>query len=185
MTTLTATDRITGEELHAMGDLGPCELVRGRLIPMSPANWTHGRLVARLTGALSEYAASHRTGEALSGEVGIYTHRDPDTVRGADVAFISNERLADVQSRSFLDVAPELVVEVISPGNTWQEMQEKLEEYFKAGAEQMWIVEPKPRRVLLYRDATTAEALGEGDTLRGEGVLAGFELPLTDLFDNL
>ena len=168
-----------------MGDLGPCELVEGHIVPMSPANWKHGVLVGELTGELRRYANPLRLGRVLSGEVGIYTGRDPDTVRGADVAFISNERLADVQSKSFLDVAPELVVEVISPSNTWQEMREKLEEYFEAGVEQVWIVEPKPRRVLVYRDATTAEALSKTDTLHGTGVLAGFKLALSDLFADL
>ena len=185
MTPLTDTDGITGEMLYRMVDLGPCELVKGRIIPMNPATWTHGRLVARLTRALSNYAGAKQTGEALSGEVGVYTGRDPDTVRGADVAFISNERLARVQSKSFLDVAPELLIEVISPSNTWQDTQNKVKEYFGVGAEAVWVVEPKPRRVLVYRDATTAETLGEADTLRGTGVLAGFELALADLFADL
>ena len=185
MTPLTDTEGITGEMLYRMVDLGPCELVRGRIIPMSPANWRHGILTARLTEALARQSKPKRVGRVLTGEVGVYTGRDPDTVRGADVAFISNERLARVQSKSFLDVAPELLVEVISPSNTWQDTQDKVKEYFGVGAEVVWVVEPKPRRVLVYRDATTAETLGEADALRGTGVLAGFELALADLFADL
>ncbi len=118
----------------------------------------------------------------LTGEVGIYVRRDPDYVRGADVVFISSERIAQITSESYLDVAPELVVEVISPGNTWQEMRDKIEEYFAIGVAWVWIVEPERRQVLVYRSPTEMTALSEPDTLKGEGVLTGFSLPLAELF---
>ena len=119
----------------------------------------------------------------LVSEVGLLTKRNPDSVRGIDVGFISNERLAQVQSESFLDIAPELVVEVVSPGNTWQEMREKIEEYFLVGVERVWIVEQKRQRVLVYRDAGHFDEVRRGGVVQGEGVLSGFELALDDLFE--
>lgn len=174
--------QITGEELARMGDLGPCELVDGRIVPMSPTNWRHGDHVSLITTALRTFVDEHKLGKVLSGEVGIYTRRDPDRVRGADVAFVSTERMAKVASESFLDVAPELAVEVISPGNTWQEMRQKIDEYFAIGVERIWIVEPARRQVLVYRAPNEMSAIDEADRLEGEGLLRGFCLSLSELF---
>lgn len=183
----TATEQngsrpITGDELARMGDLGSCELVAGRIALMSPTNWRHGDYVGEITETLRSFVKKHKLGKVLAGEVGIYTRRDPDTVRGADVAFISAERLAKVASDSFLDVAPELVVEVISPGNTWQEMREKIDEYFAIGVERVWIVEPARCQVLVYRAPTDLVALDEAGCLQGEGILRGFSLSVRELF---
>ena len=133
-------------------------------------------------GVLREFVRARKLGKVIGGETGLITKRDPDGVRGIDVGFISNERLAQVESESFLDVAPKLVVEVVSPGNTWQEMREKIEEYFGVGVERVWIVEPKGQRVLVYRDASHFDEIGLSGMVRGEGVLEGFELPLDELF---
>ena len=173
---------ITGEELARMPDLGPCELVAGKIVPMSPTNWKHGDFVSELDWHLRTFVKKHEIGKVLAGEIGIYVRRDPDYVRGADVAFISFERIAQIQSESYLDVAPELVVEVISPGNTWQKMRDKIEEYFSIGVEHVWIVEPERRQVLVYYAPTEMKALTKSDTLEGEGSLSGFSLPLDVLF---
>lgn len=173
---------ITGEELARMPDLGPCELVYGEIIPMSPTGWKHCRYVNAIGRFLGNFVYSSGLGEVLDGEVGIYTGRHPDSVRGADVAFISTEQLGRVQSESYLDVAPELVVEIISPSNTWREMRDKIDEYFRIGVERVWIVEPERRQVLVYGSPTELDLLRETDTLRGEGVLQEFSLPLAELF---
>src|ERR1700712_3815427 len=89
---------ITGEELFLGPDLGPCELVNGRIVPLSPTGRAHGRAEARLTTRLSTYVEGANWGEVLTGEVGIYIRRNPDTVRAADIALISHERLARCSS---------------------------------------------------------------------------------------
>lgn len=174
--------KITAEELYRMPLEGSYELVEGELVPMSPASWRHGYFVMEIGGALRAFVRERSLGKVIGGEAGLITKRDPDSVRGIDVGFISNERLARVQSQSYLDVAPELVVEVVSPANTWEEMRQKTEEYFRAGAERVWIVEPRRKTVLVYRDPSHFEELRRGDVLRGEGVLGGFALVLEDLF---
>lgn len=162
---------ITGEELAHLPDLGPRELVRGRIKPMSPTGWKHGDLVSKLDHRLREFVQQHRLGKVLTGEVGIYTQRDPDTVRGADVAFISYDRLRQVTSDSFLDAAPELVVEVISPSNTWPDLEEKIDEYFEMGVERVWLVEPERRQLHVYRAPDTFARYDADDTLRADGRL--------------
>lgn len=173
---------ITGDELLAMGDIGPCELIDGRVVAMSPTGGEHGAIEVYLGGELSSFVRARRLGWVLGGEVGIYTRRNPDRVRGADVAFLSRNRLAHRPGKKFLDVAPELVVEILSPDDRWEEVRQKIEEYFAIGVERVWIVEPENRSVLVYRSVTEMERLAEADTLEGEGPLAGFTLPVASLF---
>lgn len=172
---------ITGKELYHLPDLGPCELVEGQIQPMSPTNWRHAELVTELASRLRDFVRSRNRGVVLSGEVGIYTARDPDTVRGAEVAVLSTSKRLDIQSESFLDVAPDRVVEVLSPGNREEDITAKIEEYFRIGVGQIWIVDPKRRTLSRHRAPDQVEQLKHEDTLRGEGLLEGFELPLSEL----
>ncbi len=88
------TKIITGDELAAMGDAGPCELVEGKIVPMTPTGDEHGGYEGNFYAALRSFVEATGSGKVRVGEVGIYTHRNPDTVRAADVLFISNERYA-------------------------------------------------------------------------------------------
>jgi len=174
---------ITGEELFAMGDIGSCELIDGRIVRMTPAGAEHGIIEFNLGGELRSFVRQNKLGWVTGGEVGIYTRRNPDRVRGADIAFISKEQTPFRPGRGFLEIAPELVVEVISPSNTWLEIHEKIEEYFSIGVRWVWIVEPKNETVRIYHSPTEVQRLTIGDTLRGEGALAGFNLPVADIFE--
>lgn len=178
-----AGEPITGRQLALLDYPEPCELVEGQIKPMAPTFWEHGRIEATLAQNLSNFVQEHDLGEVMTGEAGLYTGRDPDTVRGADVLFISHERLAKATPNDYLDVAPELVVEILSPSNSWEGMRRKIEEYLAIGVERVWIVEPENRAVLVYRAPGEAETLSEGDTLRGDGKLEGFSLPVQRLFD--
>ena len=75
------------------------------------------------------------------------------------------------------------MVEIVSPSDRWQEMRQKIEEYFAIGVQRVWIVEPDNRDVLVYSTSTEMRKLGEGDLLTGEGVLEGFSLPVAQLFE--
>lgn len=87
-------------------------------------------------------------------EVGINTRYNADRVRGADVVFVSKERMTDKPGQSFLAIAPDLVVEMISPADRWQEVYQKIEEYFAIGLQWIWVVEPENRAVQVYRSTT-------------------------------
>jgi Uma2 family endonuclease len=173
---------ITGEELAAMGDIGRTELIKGEIIHLMPTGHPHGFYEVNLATFLNVFVRTHKLGRVLGGEVGIYTHRQPDTVRGADIAFISHERLAQVQSKSFLDVCPELIVEIMSPDDTWSEVHEKLEEYFAVGARLIWVVDPRRQKLHIYRSLTDVEILTVQDTLTGGEVLPDFQVPVAELF---
>ncbi len=179
----TRTELISGEELVAMGDIGPSELVAGRIVRMSPTGSIHGRIEGNFYDALRTYLKSHKLGTVMVGEVGIYTHRNPDTIRAADVLYISNEGVARLGQSAFLDVAPDLVVEILSPDDRWQEVTRKLREYFEIGVRLVWVAEPESGTVYAYRSLTDVREFGEKDNLPGDDVLPGFSVPVAPLFE--
>jgi Uma2 family endonuclease len=186
MTVLTAPPKqgakvITGEELLAMGDIGPCELIDGRIVFMTPTGFEHGYIESNLTTSLRSFVSARKLGWVTSGKVGVMIRRNPDRVRGADIAFISSERLPDLP-KGFLTVAPDLVVEIMSPDDRWQSVHEKLGEYFSIGVTWVWVVEPPYRRVRVFRSPTEVEDLDAEDFLLGEDVLEGFVVKVADLF---
>lgn len=151
---------------------------------MSPTNYAHGSVEGNFYDALRRHVHAGGLGKVLVGEVGIYTRQDPDSVRGADVLYISNERFARVsKERAFLDVAPELVVEVVSPEDRPGEVARKLGEYFDAGVRLVWLADPLARSVTVYRSMTDVRQLRAGDSLDGGDVLPGFSVPLEVLFE--
>lgn len=89
---IVVPEGLTGEQLMAMGEPGPCELIGGRIVPMSPTGGTHARIESALGVELTLFVRQAQLGGVLTGEVGIYTRRPPDRVRGADLAFLSRKR---------------------------------------------------------------------------------------------
>ena len=180
----TAATLVTGEELTEMGNIGRCELVEGEIIMLSPTGWRHGDFELQAGFVLKRFVHERNLGKVLVGEVGIYTGRNPDTVRGADVIFISHARLSQVKSASFLDVAPELVIEVLSPDDRWMDVQRKISEYFAIGVARVWLVDPSTRSVTIYRTPTDMRIAGTQDTLDGEDLLPDFSVPVSEFLPN-
>jgi Uma2 family endonuclease len=175
---------ITGEELAERPNLGPCELVLGRVVPMSPTGGDHGRVEGNFFRAIDSFARARRVGKVLVGEVGIFTHRNPDSVRGADVAFISTERYERLRSRrGFLDVAPDLVVEVLSPHDSASDLTQRLREYLAAGVRLVWVADPEAKAVRAHRSLADVREFREADRLTGDDVLPGFEVDVRTLFE--
>jgi Uma2 family endonuclease len=185
MTTPAVHDRpITGEELADLPGVGPCELVEGRIVPMSPTGGEHGRVEGNFFAAIQSFARERGLGKVLVGEVGVFTRRSPDTVRGADVAFLSNDRYGKLASkRGFLDVAPDLVVEVLSPRDSAVGLTQKLREYFAVGVRLVWVADPEAKAVLAYRSLTDVREFRESDRLPGDDVLPGFAVGVAHLFE--
>ena len=116
-------------------------------------------------------------------DAGTITERDPDTVRGPDIAFVSRARWDAYPGKPYLGIAPELCVEILSPSNRPGEIKEKAAEYFAAGARLVWIVDPVKEHVTVYRSLADVHLLTKTEQLEGGDVLPGFQLPLAQLFD--
>jgi Uma2 family endonuclease len=185
----TTTRLITADELLVMphrdehGNDCRLELIRGELKVMSPTKPLHGILCARLAAALINFVEADELGMAFGAETGFRVEQDPDSVLGIDASFVSRERLQSVETfDKFMPFAPDLAVEVLSPGNTVSEIDEKIAMYFAAGSRLVWIVNPKRRTVAVYTAPLEVRIIGEHDTLDGGDVLPGFELELAKLF---
>jgi Uma2 family endonuclease len=115
--------------------------------------------------------------------VGYLLARDPDTVRGADLSFISRERLTSFDDARFFRGAPDLAVEILSPSNRRGEMQARAADYLAAGARLVWVIDPKRRTVVVHRPGVAPRRLGAGEDLDGEDVLPELVIPFTAIFE--
>jgi Uma2 family endonuclease len=162
------------------------ELINGELRDMAPAGFEHGAVVAPLTELLSAFVRKARLGQVLGAETGFILARNPDTVRAPDIAFVCRSRLEQTGiPAAFFPGPPDLAVEVVSPGDTHEEVEAKVDGWLDAGAQAVWVVNPRRRTVTTYRTRTAVTVLTESDLLDGGSVLPGFSCPVRDLFPRL
>src|SRR2546428_1275487 len=127
------------------------ELVRGRLIVRDPAGYSHGRVTMNLTVRLGAHVESAECGQLVAAETGFTLFRAPDTVRAPDVGFVRRERLPDPATTGFPEMAPDLVVEVLSPDDRPGETLAKVGDWLEAGARLPWGIDPPRRPARGYR----------------------------------
>ena len=176
---------ITAEQLLEMPENRWNELVAGELREMTPPSCRHAAVISLLDGILGAHVRKHKLGAVLAGDPGFIVARDPDTVLGPDIAFIRAERLAaEPLGEGFREGAPDLAVEVLSPGQSPREGHEKALAWLDAGAVLVWVVNPARRTVTAYRSPSDIETLTVGAELDGGDLLPGFRCPIADLFVN-
>ncbi|MGI0150302.1 MAG: Uma2 family endonuclease, partial [Thermoplasmata archaeon] len=144
---------LTAEEFYRLPDIGrPQELIEGFVVSEPVPAFRHGAVLVRMSSLLDSYVRSQGLGIVLAGDAGFVLSRRPDTVRGPDVAFISKERLREIGSpRTYFEGAPDLAIEVLSPGNRPGDVRSKVADYLAAGTRLVWCVDPAKRRVRVYR----------------------------------
>jgi Uma2 family endonuclease len=176
----------TADQLLRMPDDGyRYELVAGELRKMSPPGWKHGEIGGRLQSLLANHNHKHRLGKLYLAETGFLLARDPDTVRAPDIAFIHKDHLPHQDPKeAYWPGAPDLAVEVVSPGDTLDEVDEKVQEWLDGGALMVWVVKPKSRSVTVHRSATDVKVLTESDELSGENVVPGFRCGVREIFES-
>jgi Uma2 family endonuclease len=160
------------------------ELVRGRIVRMPVPFPYHGLICTRVAMTLANFAEQSSSGTVLINDSGIVTERDPDTVRGADIAYYSRTRLPSgtIQQGRYLDIVPELVVEIRSPSERWQKVLQKTSEYLAAGVSVVVVVDPATNSANVYRDEGSPQTFGPDDTLTIPDVLPGFCVPVRRFF---
>ncbi len=180
----TIVKKMTADEFEASPFAETHELIREELYPIMPAGTLHGVITNRLSTHLSFFVMENDLGEVTAAETG-FKLINQSTV-GADIGFVGKENLARFGiPDSFFPTAPDLAVEVISPGNTSEEISTKVEDYLSSGSRLVWIVYPKRKVVVVYRRNNTVSFLHETDELDGEDVIPNFRLSLEKIFGNL
>lgn len=177
----------TADELLYMPDDGfRYELLDGELRKMTSAGSEHGFLSNEMSWRLTEYVRRHNLGQVFGAETGFRIGRTPDTVLAPDTSFIRKERIQAIGiPKEFFPEAPALVVEVVSPSDTAEGVDDKMRRWFAAGVEMGWVVYPGGRTVTVYRSLNDIRVLNRNDTLEGDSVIPGFNCRIGDLFSPL
>ena len=165
------------------------ELVNGRVVSRNsgfeidmPTGAKHGAVTDELESRISYFVRENKLGKVFAAETGFILAEG--TVRGIDIAFVGNEKLAEFGiPESFFPTAPDLAVEVISPGNSAEEIQDKIEQYISTGTKLVWIVYPKRKTVHVHRRSNLIKVLQDTDELDGEDVLPNFKVRLSEIFE--
>ena len=175
---------VTADELPRLPSGGDrYELVRGELHAMSPTGHHHGIVTAALTIRLGSFVTQQMLGAVFAAETGFHLEHDPDTVLAPDIAFIERQRFAETGlSGKFWQGAPDLVVEVNSPGDRTAKVAAKTQTWLTQGARQVWIVDPENRTVAIHHRDGRIVALSETDTLSGGDLVPGFACRVGEIF---
>lgn len=158
------------------------ELVAGVIVAEPLPRHRHDRTRRRLERLLEDFVEPRGLGEVF-GEAGYVLARDPDTVRGPDLSFISRERLTGFDDARFFPGAPDLAVEILSPSNRPGEMHAKVADYLAAGARLVWVVDVERATVTTYTALLTPRRIESPATLDGGDVLPGLAIPLELIFE--
>lgn len=160
------------------------ELVRGQLHRMPPPGYRHGRTASRIGASLASHAETLDLGVVLAAETGFLLGTNPDDVRAADAAFVSKAHLeaTSFEPESYFPGAPDLVIEVVSPSDSYTKVQEKVLLWLRSGARCVVIADPERQLFVVHRPQTEPAILTAGDTFTVPDVVPGWEFQVSDAF---
>ncbi|MEB3163965.1 MAG: Uma2 family endonuclease [Prochlorothrix sp.] len=174
----------TDEAFMALAEDGQrYEVINDRLVTVGNSGALHGQIAIIFSSALFAIVNAQKLGVVFDSSTAF--KMKSGNKRAPDISFMAKARLEGLSAipTGFLEGAPDLCVEILSPGNTVEEMDAKLQEYFANGARLVWVISPTQRYVLVYRSAVEPDRLLKcTDTLDGEAVVPGFTLPIGQLF---
>jgi Uma2 family endonuclease len=180
----TTAQLVTADDLLKMPEDGfRYELVKGELKRMAPAGHEHGRVAVRFTWRLAQHVEANNLGAVYAAETGFLIATNPDTVRAPDVAFVSRKRLEEGKKEGYWPGAPDLAVEVVSPGDTYSEVEEKATEWLEAGVLMVLALNPRKRTVTVYRSLKEITILNEDANIELGEVVPGFKVAVKDIFN--
>ena len=183
--TTTNTELLTANDLlrlYSQGVRG--ELIRGVLCKTMPTGYEHGKIVMNLGVLLGAFVKLRKLGSLTASDSGVWLERDPDTVREPDLAYFSAEKIPlEARITGYAEVAPDLVVEVVSSNDSRREVNDKALMWLRYGVRLVWVVHPDTRAVDVHRDGHPVLTLTENDTLNGLDLLPGFTCAVSSIFD--
>ena len=156
-------------------------LIRGEVHTSPPPGGPHGRTSSEIHTVLAPFVKAQELG-AVFIETGYRVERNPDTVLAPDLSFVRAERLPALSEGGYSDLVPDLVVEVISPGESRPDVERRMREWLLLGARLGWAADPRRRWVAVYRPGAKTQLLGPEDVLDGGEVLPRFQCPIREFF---
>ena len=185
-TGVDAPQRIwTETELQALPEDGFIhEVVNGELVMSPKKNFQHENIFDRLYPAISAFNRQHKLGAVRGSSAGYWMNNR--NCRAPDISFIPKARLQALDfspnSRRFFPGAPDLAIEILSPGNSRSEMDARIQDFFSSGTQLVWIINPDTESVEVCHSVIRRALIGPGGFLDGENLLPGFRFPIADLF---
>jgi Uma2 family endonuclease len=182
--TAVADHLLTVEEFARLADSGgPAELVRGRIVEMNRPTPRHGQICNEVAWLLNSFVRPQRLGEVVINDAGVVTARDPDTMRGADVAFYSKTRFGEGRlPDGYLEKVPDLVFEVLSDSDRWSALLAKVAEYLDAGVRAVCILDPSDETAYLYHGDQPVRILTSTQDLTLPELLGEFRVQVAEFF---
>jgi Uma2 family endonuclease len=183
---MTTVGLLTAEEFARLPEERDrhSELVRGVIVRVTPPRFRHGYVASNFGFALQQFTRPRELGWVVCNDSGVITERDPDTVRGPDIAYFSYQRLPrDAEVDLYPPVLPDLAVEIKSPRDRWADIHAKVAEYLAAGVTVVCVVDYELRTVSLFYVDKPSITLNENDNLTLPEVLPGFCIPVRQLFE--
>ena len=175
--------RITVDEFEAICGDERVQLIDGVIVPMTPASNEPSRVTMNVGAILWNHVRHHTLGTVLSSEAGFVLFPDRETVLAPDVAFVRAGREPQGDARwHFARLAPDLVVEVLSPSDRASDMQAKVAMYQEAGVPLVWVVDPQAQTVTVLALGQPPRVLSVTDTMDGGDVLPEFHVTIAELF---
>ncbi len=175
----TTARTITEAELMGLPEDGfKREWVDGE-IRVSPAGSLHGWIILQLSARIVAHVDAHALGFAFDSSTGCWM--PSGNLRVPDLGFVTRERMPDGPREGFLDIVPDLAVEVLCPGDSQRAILDKVGEYLAAGVRLAWVIDPTARRAAAHRSLTDVREMGEDDFLEGLDVVPGFRCRLGDI----
>lgn len=173
----------TEEELWELSQDGyRYELIDGELKTMPPTGAEHGGFTSDISTEVGYFVRRNNLGRCFGAETGFRIAENPVTILAPDFAFVRAARLPEVLPKGFVPVVPDLVLEVRSPGDTAREVADKITRWLGAGTQIVWELNPRTRKLTVFRADSPALELGEGDVLTAEPLLPGWSLALSTIF---
>ena len=177
--TLTTADEL----LHLPDDGYRYELMKGEVIRMAPSGSEHGATAVNITLPFAQHVKENALGIVFGAETGFKIASDPDTVRAPDMAFIHRDRIPESGiPKGYWPGAPDLAVEVISPGDTYTEVEDKVNQWLDAGTRMVIVANPRNKTLKVHRSRTDVIVLTESDELDCGDVVPGFTCKVSGLF---
>ncbi len=182
----TVTKKITAEEFAGMPNPGfPCELVGGEIVEMNPPRPRHGQICGNIVYIGRRFNEDHDCMHVLANDTGVITERDPDTVRGPDVWFISYEKVpkGPLANDTYLEIVPDIVFEVISPSDRWDDISSKVNEYLALGVSAVCVLEPQLATVQVFAPDKSSRTFASDEELTFAEILPEFSVAVQRFFE--
>ena len=180
MSTTTQTHLMTAEQLmHLDDDSHRHELIKGELLTMPLPKYEHGRVTMNLAIILAQHVRANELGTVCA-EAGFKLESNPDTVLGPDISFVAHDSSFS-PPEGYYPGAPDLAVEVLSPGDRRGRIERKLNVWLRSGTRAVWLVNPRHRTIEVISSTGNRRMLHETDELIDDTV-PGFRVKVSEIF---